>query len=120
MNLLHQSASLLSGPPTWSKVLDQPVSSLLRVQVAVSDQPVTARGNWLQEILIPVIGLGEMTRLNLPHQLASLLLGPPTWSKVLDQPVSSLLRVQVAVSDQPVTARGNWLHRNSYTSHWSW
>ena len=24
----------------------------------------------------------------------------------------------MAVSDQPVTARGNWLQRNSYTSHW--
>ena len=57
--------------------------------MAVSDQPVTARGNWYREILIPVIGLGEMTCLNLPHQSASLLSGPPSWSKVLDQPVTA-------------------------------
>ena len=45
-----------------------------------------------------------MTCLNLPEQSASLLSGPPGWSKVLDQ---------------PVTARGCWLERNSCTSHWS-
>ena len=48
--------------------------------------------------------VSEMTCLNLPDQSASLLLGPPSWSKVLDQ---------------PVTARGYWFQRNSYTSHWS-
>ena len=26
----------------------------------------------------------------------------------------------MAVLDQAVTAQGNWLQRNSYTSHWSW
>ena len=47
---------------------------------------------------------GIYNNLNLPDQSASLLSGPPNWSKVLDQ---------------PVTARENWLQRNSYTSHWS-
>ena len=60
--------------------------------------------NCYRELLIPVIGLGEMTCLNLPDQSASLLSGTLSWSKVLDQ---------------PVTAPGNWLLRISYTSHWS-
>ena len=46
--------------------------------MAISDQPVTARGIGYREILIPVID----DCLNLPDQSASLLLGPPSWSKL--------------------------------------
>ena len=46
--------------------------------MAVSDQPVTAQGIGYREILIPVIGLSEMTCLNLPDQSASLLSGGNT------------------------------------------
>ena len=58
----------------------------------------------VSEKFLYVIDLGEMTCLNLPDQSASLLSGPPSWSKVLNQ---------------PVTAQRNWLQRNSCTSHWS-
>ena len=81
--------------------------------MAVSEQPVTARGNWFREILIPVIGLGEMSCLNLPDQSASLLSGPPGWSKVtIDKKSFPTRFVQLPVSlilSDPTPA-----------SYWSW
>ena len=67
--------------------------------MAVSDQPVTAREIGYEEILIQVVGLGEMTCLNLPDQSASLLSGPPSWSKVLiDKKTFPTRFVQLPVS----------------------